>query len=529
MSIPKVTIVGRPNVGKSSMFNWLAGVRLAIVDNMAGVTRDRMNYLMNHDDRYFEIVDTGGIGINDVDELDEEIDEQIEYGLREADVLVFVVDAHDGPTSLDEQVARRLRTIDKPVLLVANKCDGENWEISAAEFSRLGLGMPIVVSAKNNRRKDDLLSGIVAALPESSDSVAGDDLAPPEMKIAVVGRRNVGKSTFINTLIGQQRMIVSEVAGTTRDSVDVRFTLDGKSFVAIDTPGLRRGKAIRTDIDFYSDHRAHRSIRHADVVLLFFDSSSRISMVDRKLASYIEAQFKPCIFVVNKWDLMAEHMPTGRWAEYLRENFASMSYVPIAFITGQSGRNIRKLLNHAQMLFKQSLQRESTGRLNRMVRRAIEGRSIPGSPSSRPRILFATQVGVQPPTIVLKCNDPDAIRPDYRRYLLNCLRDELGFGEIPIRMVLEQRESAPGDGGNQGLEERAADDPILRTGAVGKTGQQPVDDAAAWDAADDWEDDEDGPVFYGGEAEREASGEQPADFNLPEEEWPENDEWEPVD
>ncbi len=461
MSIPKIAITGRPNVGKSSIFNWLAGVRLAIVDDMAGVTRDRMNYLMHHDDRYFEIIDTGGIGINDVDELEEEIEEQIEFGLREASVLMFVVDAHTGPTPLDQQVAERLRKSDKPVLLVANKCDGDNWEISAGEFTALGLGSPVVISAKNNRRKQNLLSAISAILPADTESGGAAELAPPEMKIAVVGRRNVGKSTFINSMIGHKRMIVSEVAGTTRDSIDVRFTLDGKSFVAIDTPGLRRGKSIRTDIEFYSDHRAHRSIRHADVILLFFDSSSRISTVDRKLASYIEAQMKPCIFVVNKWDKMADHMPTGRWAEYLRENFASMSHVPIAFVTGQTGQNIRKLLNHAQMLFKQSLQRVSTGKLNRLVRRAIETHSIPASPSQKPKIFFATQVGIQPPTIVLKCNDPEAIRPDYRRYLLNCLRDELSFGEIPIRLVLEQRVSTPGMPHEKSLEEKPLDDPLL--------------------------------------------------------------------
>ena len=223
---------------------------------------------------------------------------------------------------------------------------------------------------------------------------------------------------------------------------------------------LRKGKSIKTDIEFYSDHRAHRSIRHADVILLFFDASSRISKVDRKLASYIEAQLKPCIFVVNKWDLMAEHMPTGRWAEYLRENFATMDYLPIAFITGQDGKNIRKVLNHAQMLYKQSMERISTGKLNRLVRAAIETHAIPSSPSLRPRIFFATQVGTRPPTIVLKCNDPEAIRPDYRKYLLNALRDGLNFGEIPIRLVLEQRISTPGSK-EKPLDEISPDDPIF--------------------------------------------------------------------
>lgn len=498
MSLPKVVITGRPNVGKSSLFNWLAGRRLAIVDSVAGVTRDRMNHLIHHGDRYFEIVDTGGIGINDVDDLDEEIAAQIEAGLREADLLMFVTDALDGLVPADEQIARRLRSTHKPLLLVANKCDGDNWEQSAqADFGRLGLGSPCVVSARNNRRRELLLDAIVDALPPA-ETATERELAPPVMKIAIVGRRNTGKSTFVNTLAGQPRMIVSEVAGTTRDSVDVRFEMDGHAFVAIDTPGLRRGKAVRTDLDFYSDHRAHRSIRHADVTLLFFDCTSRISAVDRKLASYIEGQFKPCIFVVNKWDLLAGEMPTGRWAEYLREQFASMDYVPIAFITGQTGRNVHKLVNHAQMLFRQARQRITTGRLNRLVRQAINEHAIPASPSARPRVLYATQIGTEPPTIVLKCNDPEAIRPDWRRYLLNRLRDGLSFGEIPVRLVFETRSSASE---NQiGLEDRAPDDPLL------------ADDSAALDGSAD-------------------AGEGDLDGELPL--WPdvgeEDDDWEPVE
>ena len=307
MNVPKVSIVGRPNVGKSSIFNWLAGVRLAIVDNMAGVTRDRMNYMVQYEDRYFEIIDTGGIGINDIDDLDQEIEDQIQAGIREADLLMFVVDAREGMVSLDRTVAERLRGINKPVLLVANKCDGDNWELAANEFFKFGLGDPLVVSAKNNRHRYNLLEGIVERLPSQAELDEGP-LEKPEMKFAVVGRRNVGKSTFINSITEADRMIVSEVAGTTRDSVDVRFTVDGKPMVAIDTPGLRRGKSVRTDIDFYGTHRAKRSIRYADVTLMFFDAGQRISKVDRQLVSYIEQNYKPCIFVVNKWDLMAEHM-----------------------------------------------------------------------------------------------------------------------------------------------------------------------------------------------------------------------------
>jgi GTP-binding protein len=438
MSIPQISIVGRPNVGKSSIFNWLAGRRLAIVDDMAGVTRDRMTFLLQEKGRYFEIVDTGGIGINDVDELDEEIEQQIELGIQGADVLMFVVDARDGVTALDQTVARRLRNIKKPVFLVANKCDGQNWEIESSEFFSLGMGEPVVCSAKNNRHKQAVLEKILENLPDF-EAAGEDELQAPEMKLAIVGRRNVGKSTLINTITESERMIVSPVAGTTRDSVDVRIEIDGKSFVAIDTPGLRKGKSVRTDIDFYGTHRAHRSIRHADVVLMMFDCSQRISKVDRKLCSYIESYYKPCILVVNKWDLMAEHMPTERWANYLRDNFGSLWNVPIAFITAQDGRNVKKMLNHAQMLHKQSLDRVSTPRLNKIIRSALDHHPPPIVNRRRPKIYYATQIGIQPPTIVLKCNDPDAFPKSYRKYLLGVLRDTVNFGEIPIRMVLEKR------------------------------------------------------------------------------------------
>jgi len=441
MSLPQVSIVGRPNVGKSSIFNWLAGKRLAIVDDMAGVTRDRMTHLLEENDRYFEIVDTGGIGINDVDELDEEIEHQIELGIQGADVLMFVVDARDGITTLDRVVAKRLRTMEKPVLLVANKCDGENWENQASEFFALGFGEPVMCSAKNNRRKSSLSEAIHAVLPDEAE-INPDEIEDPEMKFVVVGRRNVGKSTFINTLAKTERMIVSEVAGTTRDSVDVRFELDGKTMVAIDTPGLRRGKS-QTDIDFYGMHRVHRSIRHADVVLMVFDCTQRMSKVDRQLCNYIEQNYKPCMFVVNKWDQMAQHMTTSRWSDYIHDNFPSMSCCPIAFVTAQTGQNCKRLMNHAQMLFKQSLARVKTPRLNRIVKEALTRHPPPmASNKRRPKIYYASQIGVSPPTIMLKCSNPDSFSKTYRRFLLGVLRDHLEFSEIPIRMVLESKKSS---------------------------------------------------------------------------------------
>ena len=441
MALPQVSIVGRPNVGKSSIFNWLAGRRLAIVDDMAGVTRDRMTYMLEDEGRYFEIVDTGGIGINDVDELDEEIEQQIEIGIQNADLLMFVVDVKDGKTGLDQRVAKRLRSGGKPVLLVANKCDGENWEVEASDFFSLGFGQPVVCSAKNNRRRQDLVDAMLERLP-TQEEIDKRDTEDPVMKFALVGRRNVGKSTFINTLVNQERMIVSEVAGTTRDSVDVRFEMDGQTMVAIDTPGLRRGKSVRTDIDFYGTHRAHRTIRHADVILMMFDCSKRISKVDRQLVGYIEQYYKPVVFVVNKWDLMAEHMETSRWADYVHDNFSTMWNSPVAFVTGQTGQNCKRLLNHAQMLFKQSRSRVGTPKLNRIIKQALIKAPPPmGHNKKRPKIYYAAQIGIEPPTIMLKCNNPDSFSKTYQRYLLGVLRDSLDFGEVPIRMVLERRSS----------------------------------------------------------------------------------------
>lgn len=439
MAIPRVVIVGRPNVGKSSIFNWLDGRRLAIVDDRAGVTRDRMTTLIEHDERFFELVDTGGMGIEDSDNLTKQVEQQITAGIEEADVLLFVVDTRDGLTALDEKVAERLRKIEKPVILLANKADHAGLDNSALEFHRLGRGWLIPVSTKENRNKQVLFEEIIDRLPASA--VEPGETDAPRMKLTIVGRRNVGKSTFINTLAQAQRMIVSEVPGTTRDSVDVHFNLDGHRFVAIDTPGLRRNKSIRTDIDFYGLHRAQRAIRRADVALLFFDCMEPISKVDKQLAHYIEQQFKPCIFVVNKWDKVAGQVPTERWVRYLREHFPTMSYCPIAFITGESGKNMKALLNHAQMLFKQSQTRVSTANINKLIQGALQRQQPPLYMNRRPKVYFGSQIAITPPTIILMCNIPLGFPPSYQRYLINVCRDNLPFGEVPIKLYLQKRES----------------------------------------------------------------------------------------
>jgi GTP-binding protein len=439
MAVPQVVIVGRPNVGKSSLFNWLAGLRLAIVQDHPGVTRDRVEYLMSYEDRYFELVDTGGMGGHDEDNLSRHIEDQIDTAINAAAVILFVVDAKAGLNPMDEEVGRRLRNVDVPVLCVANKADDEKHDAQAGDFYRLGRGKIVPVSTKQNRNRAVLLHMILERLPpETDDDKPG---AEPEMKLAIVGRRNVGKSTFVNTLAQAERMIVSEIPGTTRDSVDVRFELDGKAFVAIDTPGIRRTRS-QGPIDFYGAHRAQRSIRRADVVLLFLDATQRISKVDQQLVEYIGEEYKPCIFVVNKWDLLVKSMPTEKWVRYLNDTFRTMRYAPIAFITGQTGKNVKALLNHAQMLFKQSRQRLSTGQLNRMLRDAVQRNPPPLYQNRRPKIFYGTQVGVQPPTIVLFCNEPKAIAKNYQRYLLGTVRDQMNFEEVPIKLYLRRRQAS---------------------------------------------------------------------------------------
>jgi len=442
MGIPQVVVVGRPNVGKSSIFNWLARKRLAIVDDTAGVTRDRVTYLMFERDRYFELVDTGGIGFDDPDNLTSKIEDQITAAIESADVILFVVDTRAGLMGLDQEVARRLRYVDVPVICVANKADDSTFDTQADEFYKLGRGKLILASTMQNRGRQQLLDMIAERLPKVDDHQQHEQhIEEPTMKVAIVGRRNVGKSTFVNTLAQAERMITSEVAGTTRDSVDVRFELDGKSFVAIDTPGLRRNKSITTDVDFYSTHRAQRSIRRADVVLMFFDPSQRIAKVDKQLCEYIAENYKPCIFVINKWDLLQGSMPTEKWVTYLHDSFRTMWYVPIAFITGQTGKNVKALLNHAQMLFKQARERVTTGQLNKVVRAALDANPPPLHQNRRPKIYYATQVGEQPPTVVMFCNDPKAFAEPYRRYLLGALREHLPFAEVPIKLYLRKRQS----------------------------------------------------------------------------------------
>lgn len=436
MPVPVVAIVGRPNVGKSSLFNWLARKRIAIVDPTAGVTRDRLSTLIKAGDRFFEVIDTGGLGIQDVDNLTADIERQIDMAIDLASVILFVVDGREGLTHLDDEVARRLRYVTKPILLVANKCDTEKIDTQTGEFYKLGRGKLVCVSANQDRNRHELLELIAERLPPPEHEE--DAHKAVALKLAIVGRRNTGKSTFINCLAESERMIVSEVPGTTRDSVDVRFERDGQTFIAIDTAGVRRKSSIADDIEFYSMHRAERSIRRADVVMMFQDATVPISKVDRQLADYVLEQHKPAIFVANKWDLMRPR-PTEKYVHYLRAMCPNLDYVPIAFITAKSGKNIQAVVNLAQSIHKQATHRVGTGDLNRVLRQAIEEHPPPTRQNRIPKVYFGTQVAIAPPTIVLFTSGPELFDITYHRYLLNVFRNQLPFHDIPIKLHLRHK------------------------------------------------------------------------------------------
>ena len=438
--IPKVVVVGRPNVGKSSLFNWVVGKRIAIEDPTAGVTRDRLVQRVELDGRVCDLVDTGGMGFDDPDGLTSQIDRQIESGLAEAALVLFVVEVRSGLLPADRDVAERVRKTGATVLLVANKADDPKFDVHAHEFDSLGFGEPLVVSVRQNRNRDDLVEAIVEHLPEAWPEEEAEGAELPEMKLAIVGRRNVGKSTFVNALAKEERVITSPVAGTTRDSVDVRFEVDGHPFLAIDTPGLRRAKSRKTDIDFYSTHRAQRSVRRADVVLLFFDATEPIGKVDKQLADTVAEESKPVVLVVNKWDLYAGDVKQQEWVQYLRDTFRTMPWAPVEFVTAKNGRNVKAVVDTAQRLFRQSRTRVPTAKLNAILRGAIEANQPPADTRGKPvRIFYATQVETAPPTIVLSTSAPKSVSDPYRRYLLGVLRKHTPFREVPIKLVVRGR------------------------------------------------------------------------------------------
>ncbi len=435
MFLPIVTIVGRPNVGKSSLLNCLANKRISIVDPTSGVTRDRVSIEIEHEDNLFELIDTGGIGITDIEDIAQEVDVQIEIALQKASLILFVVDVRDGITPLDVKVAERLRKIKKPLLLVANKCDAEKFDLQAVEFFKLGLGDPIPVSALQKYGRSDLLDKIVSTFPQIDTKPVRKEAL---MKIAIVGKRNAGKSTLINTLAREERVIVSEIPGTTRDSVDVKFEIEGKEFIAIDTAGVRKKKHIQDSIEFYGMARVERSIRRADVVILLIDAPRKISQVDKKISDYIKTQYKPCLLVVSKWDL-AEGVETEDFNKYVQSRLPGLSFAPLSFLSSFSGENIIETIKLAQEMYQQANTRVSTSELNTVLEHAFTRHRPTKRKTKVSKVYYATQVSVCPPTFVLFVNDKRLFNSDYERYLSNQLRDNLPFSEIPLRFYFRPK------------------------------------------------------------------------------------------
>lgn len=436
-ALPTVAIVGRPNVGKSSLLNCLADKKISIVDPMPGVTRDRVSAIISHKDVTMEIVDTGGIGLVDRDDLEEHVERQIEAAVSGANVILFVTDVREGVMPLDREVASRLRerSHEIPVFLVVNKVDTPQLADEIHEFHALGMGSPVPVSAVEHSGTEDLLDQVVQKLWPT-----GDVEIVPVMKLAVVGRQNVGKSTFVNAILHEERMIVSEVPGTTRDAVDVHFEKDERRFVVIDTAGVKQKSKLRNSVDFYSQVRTEAAIRRADVVLFLLDASQEITRTDKRLGDFIATESRICVLVANKWDLSGGQVPTSAYAEYLYDRLRGLRYAPVAFTTATDSRNIQATVDLAQSLFKKSLRRIGTGEINRVMKAMTERHSPRAKGSKVPKIYYATQVGTAPPSFILFVNDPRYFSPDYKRYVENSLRDSLSLAELPIKIQLRARE-----------------------------------------------------------------------------------------
>jgi len=433
MALAVVAIIGRPNVGKSSLLNALAGERISIVEPSAGVTRDRVSTIIGRDERYFELVDTGGYGITDSDELSSHIEGQIHQAIESANLVIFMVDIRDGLVPLDEKIARLLRKSGLDVIGVANKADTARMFPAAGEFSRLGFGEFLCVSVTNNLNKNVLLDKVFAKVG------TGESVKPtePVMKIAIVGKRNTGKSTLVNAMVGSERVIVSETPGTTRDAIDVRFEKNGKTIVVIDTAGIRKKSKIADSIEFYSYVRATQSIQRADVVLFLIDATVEVSQVDKKIARFIADEYKSCIIVINKWDLAKDKAVTGAYEEYLTKLLPGLRYAPIAFTTATEAKNVQSVLDLAAELFKQATTQIPTAKLNKAFE-IIKAEKVGASKRGKggwPKIYYVTQIATKPVTILMFVNRPELFEENYRRFIIGRLRELLPIEEVPIRLL----------------------------------------------------------------------------------------------
>lgn len=437
-----MAIVGRPNVGKSTLFNRLVGERRAIVEDEPGTTRDRMYGVSDWGGIEFTIVDTAGlqdeqeISAATLSEIARFTRDQAQTAIAEADVIVFMVDAKHGLTSGDYEVADLLRRTDKPTILVANKADNLVRRDEASEFYSLGLGEPIPVSSYHGTGTGDLLDRVVEALPEFEE--------PPETegpRIAIVGRPNVGKSRLLNALIGQERSIVSDHPGTTRDSLDTLIMWAGQPLTLIDTAGIRRKGKVERGLEFFSVLRSMRAIERCDVVLLVIDAVEGFTAQDLHIAGYVEEQKKGMVVVVNKWDLIEKDGSTmDEYRDKAREALDFMPYAPLSFISAKFGLRVQQVMDLALLVVDDRAKRVPTAALNKLLREAIGAHPPPSKPGKWLKFFYATQADTSPPTFVFFCNDPSQVHFSYRRYLENQLREHFGFIGNPMRLSFRGRE-----------------------------------------------------------------------------------------
>ncbi|HWR45277.1 ribosome biogenesis GTPase Der [Sporomusa sp.] len=436
MSKPIVAIVGRPNVGKSTIFNYIGRNRLSIVEDMPGVTRDRIYMDAEWLGRNFTMIDTGGIEFETNDKILTAMRNQAKLAIDEADAIMFIVDGRTGLTSADNEVAVILRNTRKPVLLVVNKVDNMKNEADIYEFYNLGLGDPIAISATNALNIGDMLDRLIENLPEEHVETEEND----QIKVAVIGRPNVGKSSLVNSIIGEERVIVSDIPGTTRDAIDTHFTKDGQSYVMIDTAGMRRKAKVDMPVERYSVIRSLRAVDRCDVVLMVINAEEGVTEQDKKIAGYAHEAGKASIIVVNKWDLIEKDGKTSlKFTETIREELGFMQYSPVLFTSALTKQRVHRVTELVKYVADQHTMRVSTSVLNQVIEDATAINPPPSDRGRRLKIYFTTQPDVKPPTFIFFVNDPEIMHFSYLRFLENRLRESFGFEGTPLKLVVRGR------------------------------------------------------------------------------------------
>ena len=431
---PVVAIVGRQNVGKSTLLNRLAGKQLAIVVDLPGTTRDRIFANISWQGIEFIVVDTGGLEIDARSAIGYGVKEQVHSAITDADLIVFLTDVRDGLTSVDMEIAHTLRRANKLMLLVVNKADNIKLENDAVEFYEMGLGEPLVISAYHSRGTTDLLDKISHLLPVSLPVEQQSGI----MQIAIVGRPNVGKSMLLNAIVGEQRVIVDDTPGTTRDAIDTLFEVDGQNVLLVDTAGIRRRGRIGAGVEKYSVIRALRAIDRADVALLVLDAVESVAAQDMHIAGYIQQVVKGVVLIVNKWDQVEEKDLT-EWNKFIRSQFKFISHAPVLYTSAKLGQGVGKIIPQARQVYKERLKRLSTSAVNEVVQQAVAAHNVPRSGNKQLKVLYATQAEINPPTFVFFVNDTSLMHFSYRRYLENRLRRSFGFDGTALRLIFKTR------------------------------------------------------------------------------------------